>query len=116
MRFLVIDDLRVMKSRHEMGGDVETEYARTSEEGIAALGKWSDLIAVSLDHDLGGNDTTMPCVDFIVQNPEHFGMVSIFVHTSNPYAGDMIVAQLESAGLWPVRVDAARFFDIDYTL
>jgi len=75
---LVIDDLRTF--------NFEAVYARTSEEGLYAIGfPWFNEIW--LDHDLGGDDTVMP----VVLRLEEMGWEGIpypanhiVVHSSNP--------------------------------
>lgn len=79
MRRLWVDDLRPAPA-----GWV---WVKTSAEAIAALegGTWDEL---SLDHDLGGDDTTRPVVLWLA---EHGGWPErIMVHSANPVGVEWI--------------------------
>jgi len=118
-RFLVIDDMRVVKpARLEewKPGSYEIVYARTSDEGLKALKDEDGWDVIHLDHDLGGMDTVKPCLDYVLEFPEKFTEVSFFVHTGNPYEKRSIHQQLEVRGLFSVMVEASEFFDNDYEL
>jgi hypothetical protein len=57
-------------------------WVKTSAEALEALGGVESIEAMSLDHDLGGEDTTRP----IVLHLAEFGgwPAEVFVHTANP--------------------------------
>lgn len=57
-------------------------WAKTSAEALALLRGGTPIEAISLDHDLGGEDTTRP----IVLHLAEFGgwPAEVFVHTANP--------------------------------
>jgi len=57
-------------------------WVKTSAEALEALGGVEPIEAMSLDHDLGGEDTTRP----IVLHLAEFGgwPAEVFVHTANP--------------------------------
>jgi hypothetical protein len=102
---VVIDDERTF----DAGVD---HYARTSDEGLVLIAKlytewckaYGDCIELWLDHDLGGDDTIMPIVEFISMMAvatEHSPSVkftdfvqSINVHSQNPPASEAIVRVL----------------------
>lgn len=91
-------------------------YARTSNEGLAAVTRaWTNAAlrygeyveALYLDHDLGGEDTIMPVVDFLYVSGMKSGIMNpsdvlrppdfienIYVHSQNPTAADTIVPLL----------------------
>lgn len=97
---LVVDDMRTF--------GFNATYARTSKEGLAQLhGEWK---VIWLDHDLGGDDTTMPVVDELCrmafEGTPH--QAEIVVHTSNP-VGESMSKVLRRYGYYVRRVDAAQF-------
>lgn len=73
---LIVDDLRTFA--------FPSVYARSSADAISALaaypGAWTELW---LDHDMGGADTTMPVVDWLLQN-KPFALTRVVIHTQNP--------------------------------
>ena len=117
-RYLVIDDLRIFKPDYfSMFKDYsyEVTYARTSEEGLKAL-KDGDWDCVYLDHDLGGDDTVKPCLDYVLEFRDAFYDTTFFIHTSNSYEQDSMSRQLMARNLQTMRTAAANIFDIDYDL
>lgn len=48
---------------------------------------------VSLDHDLGGDDTTRPIVLWMIEND--FWPVEVRVHSANPPGHDWLVSMIE---------------------
>lgn len=111
-RFLVIDDLRTMRPEvlALWQPTPEVVYARTSEEGLEQLKSGVEWTIVHFDHDLGGNDTTLPCVDYVTEHADDFQETAFYVHTSNPYGGDTIYKQLLTEELFVVLVPAWDFF------
>lgn len=87
-------------------------YYRTSAEALyhlnhIALEELNTVEALWLDHDLGGDDTTMPVVDYLCElaysgNP--YPVVDIFVHTQNPVGGNTILRSLQRYGYSARRV------------
>jgi hypothetical protein len=43
---------------------------------------WAHFESISFDHDLGGDDTTMPVLDWMVEHD--FWPKRVYVHTANP--------------------------------
>lgn len=87
MRNLWIDDLRPAPS-----GWV---WVKSSTEAIGVL-TVSAFDAVSLDHDLGGDDTTRPVVLWFCENdlwPER-----VHVHTANPVGREWLTGMAERYG------------------
>jgi hypothetical protein len=75
---LWVDDLREPPGWN----DGQWVWAKTSLEAIACI-KWgSPITEMSLDHDLGGDDTTRPLILFLC---EYGGWPDkVVVHTANP--------------------------------
>lgn len=61
------------------------QWAKTSLEAIHQLhGNWLERTEeMSLDHDLGGEDTTRRVVLWLCENPSYWPFV-VHVHTANP--------------------------------
>lgn len=97
MNTLVIDDMRTIEFRKET-----PPHARTSQEGIELLkaGVWDELW---LDYDLGGDDTGMNVVRYILENNIHLEI--IFIHSSNPVGANRMVEELNHHGYEAMRVD-----------
>lgn len=80
-----VDDIRTPP-------DDEWQWCKTSADAILALeirngsGDHKYLTGpvdeMSLDHDLGGEDTTRPIVIWMIEND--FWPVQVYVHSSNP--------------------------------
>ena len=76
-------------------------WAKTSSEAIGRLaGVYSDdpspVTELSLDHDLGGDDTTRPVVLWLCEHgswPE-----TVRVHTANPVGRDWLVGMVDRYG------------------
>lgn len=91
-RILVIDDLRTFPDL----GDVV--YARTSAEACKLLFAVRAWDQVWWDHDLGGDDHTMKCVDMLERyyNSDRQTDIGLCViHTSNPVGGDNLMRVLK---------------------
>lgn len=72
---LWVDDVR-------MPPDGTWMHVETSEEALIALQRWS-IAEMSLDHDLGGEDTSRRVVTWLCYNPEFWPPV-VHVHSANP--------------------------------
>ena len=112
MHWLVIDDERTfvvnrMQATIGPSGPEQPEvlnYARTSDEGLLAIAKhcieytqrYGPELVLYLDHDLGGSDTILPVVNFLlsVKVP---GIAWIKIHSQNPVSKDL-VKPLKHAG------------------
>lgn len=91
---LYIDDIRVPQS----DGWV---IARTSEEAMATIKHRGCPMAISFDHDLGGDDTTIPVVKQLIEFdldvdgkfiPDYF---EFNVHSANPVGRENIIGLLD---------------------
>lgn len=104
---LVIDDLRSFREEALAGS---LFYARTSQEGLAALRNYnsSGVKNLWLDHDLGLNpdgsdDTIMRVVDWLCSEAyegKPYKVSMIYIHTSNPVGRKNIERSLR---LWGYR-------------
>lgn len=99
MKILVIDDLRSFP-----GEDIT--YARSSATALDVLEVPDGWDEVWFDHDLGGDDTTIPVLDRICElaatgSPLRIGRAVI--HTSNSAGRDTLRRGLERWG-YQVRV------------
>lgn len=104
-RTLVVDDNRVL--RHEDEFDDEVSYALTSAAALRELQNSVPYDVIWLDHDLGGDDTTLPVVDWLVQNPIR-GPEYVVVHTQNPVGRKRIIQALERL------YDIGQIFDVGH--
>jgi hypothetical protein len=94
MSILVVDDLRVFGSRFQ--GKLIL-YAINSGEGLRQLDDHAEeLQEIWLDHDLGGDDTVIPIVNWIEEDfhnknrLQHLGCIRIL--TNNPVGFQKIKA------------------------
>lgn len=107
---LVVDDERTFRDMPEQRNLVSDKatviYARNSKDALTILQAF-EVDELWLDHDLGGDDTAMPVVDYIVQHHMPF-KCGIWVHSMNPVGADNIMRGLR--GHYPqahrVRVPA----------
>lgn len=86
---LFIDDER------NIGGD-DVHIARNSSEALELL-KVNNYDEIWFDHDLGGDDTTMPVVDHLAElafNGNAYP-ARIVIHTANPVGRAVIQRTLE---------------------
>lgn len=92
---LYIDDIRVPKS---MGWFIE----RSSQDAIDFIEDYGCPDYISFDHDLGGDDTAMVVVKWLIEKdldangnyiPEHF---EFNVHSANPVGVQNIEGMLNS--------------------
>lgn len=87
---LWVDDLREP--------DHTWTWAKTSAGAIALLETFTHVTAISLDHDLGGNDTARPVVMWMIENkcwPE-----DVRCHSANPVGRHWIEAMVTRYRDW----------------
>lgn len=92
---LLVDDLRDFREPRSC------LIARTSEAAIDLLEATPGVTyeSIWLDHDLGGDDTTMPVVDYLIERAQEGRPVPvevIYVHSSNPVGKRNIARALEN--------------------
>lgn len=72
-------------------------WDKTSKDAITSLAdhkRWKIRpYAISLDHDLGGDDTTRPVVIWMIEND--FWPIEVFVHSANPVGCDWLEGMIE---------------------
>lgn len=86
---LFVDDLR------DPPNDTWT-VARTSDEALTLLHGSEEVTDLSLDHDLGGDDTTRPIVLWLA---EHGGWpATVRVHSANPVGIEWITGMVNRYG------------------
>lgn len=94
MSKLVIDDLRILNLKGKV------VYARTPEQGIAALKKRKKWDELWLDHDLGLQNwipvEIWPVIDYLEQNRPKIGQ--IFIISSNPVGAQRMKLALDKIG------------------
>jgi hypothetical protein len=86
MSILVVDDLRLFDSAVQ---GVEVVYAVSSAEALALLIRDAELFTeIWLDHDLGGDDTVLPVVNWIEEDYHNarrlHGLTAVRILTNNP--------------------------------
>lgn len=86
---LWVDDLRPPPS------EAWTWWAKTSAQAILILSS-SEICEISLDHDLGGDDTTRPVVLWMAEHECWPAIVR--VHTANPVGRQWLVGMIERYG------------------
>lgn len=86
---LFVDDLR------DPPDDTWT-VARTSTEALVILQSGAQVDELSLDHDLGGEDTSRPIVLWLA---EHGGWPAVVrVHSANPVGVEWLEGMIERYG------------------
>lgn len=74
------------------------KVARSSEEAIALIAQLGIPIFIYFDHDLGGEDTAMRLVNWMIDRDLDTGLmgegVEFFVHSSNPVGKQNIEGKL----------------------
>jgi CheY-like chemotaxis protein len=86
MKILVVDDLRTLAIEQ---GQHDVVHARTVNKAIDLLESGVKWDVIFLDHDMGGDDTTIPVARWIRkkvsqrEDPEDFDP-NIYIHTMNP--------------------------------
>lgn len=97
MRVLVVDDKRRVREGADWPQPTEVTYALTSREALAELDALPAFDQVWLDHDLGGEDTTLPVADRLARmaldnEPRPWLIV---LHTQNPVGRQRLLMQLQ---------------------
>lgn len=87
MKRLWIDDLRPAPDGWE--------WAKSSQDALILLGE-EEYQAVSLDHDLGGDDTTRPVVLWFCM--ADWWPQEVYVHTANPVGREWLVGMVNRYG------------------
>lgn len=96
---LFIDDLR---NPRYVSNDITVinamKIARSSDEAIGLMMKWGMPIFIFFDHDLGGDDTSMRVVNWLIEQDLDTGFMSedieFYVHSSNPVGKENIEGKL----------------------
>ncbi len=113
---LLIDDLRHFKPEilRSAQPDSYLRICRSSQSAVEVLGtddrSWDQ---VWLDHDLGGDDTTMAVLDYIVYRYEQGDPIPVdnyIIHSSNMVGVKNIAMALASIERNCTIVDAKNFF------
>ena len=96
MRILVVDDRRRIRAGSQWPQPTEVVYAKTSGEGLDFLATDPMFDQVWLDHDLGGEDTTLPVADELVKLAvaDADRPWLIVLHTQNPVGRQRLERQL----------------------
>jgi CheY-like chemotaxis protein len=107
---LVVDDLRLYQDTPD-SQFMNVHYARNSTEAVEMLQSGEvHFDAIFLDHDLGGDDTTMPVVDYLTEHADEYRDTPIFVHTTNPVGASKILLSFGAFRMNARRVIATQFF------
>lgn len=86
---LYVDDLR------DPPGD-DWVVARTSDQALDILREGTSVSEISLDHDLGGDDTTRPVVLYLCEHGSWPDVVR--VHSANPVGVEWIEGMVRRYG------------------
>ncbi len=96
MFVLVVDDLRLFGEKYE---DMVIQYATSSKEALEFLENNFGLISeIWLDHDLGGDDTVVPVVNWLdekARKGEANHITAIRILTDNPVGYNKIMLALD---------------------
>ncbi len=79
---LYVDDIRNPGPELGDGWDTDWTVARTSREAIAIL-EQGNVVELTLDHDLGGNDTGYKVICWIEEH-NVWPADGVFCHSANP--------------------------------
>lgn len=88
-----VDDLRPAPT-----GWVWSKTSRNAIDTLLLAGAGA-VDALSLDHDLGGEDTTRPIVLWLCENPHYWPEV-VSVHTQNPVGEEWLRGMIERYKPW----------------
>ncbi len=95
-RILFVDDLRDFPLP-----DLNADIVRSSEAALEQLKSGKAYDEIWLDHDLGGDDTSMPIVYWLAErafNGNPYPVEKVVVHTANPVGRKNIVSSLTRWG------------------
>lgn len=88
---VVIDDERSLSRQFTASQNTEVVTLRSSSEALEFFRdnekSHLEIERLYLDHDLGGDDTIMPVVDYLAEQAYHgndLGIEMIHIHTMNP--------------------------------
>lgn len=106
MHILVLDDQP--ERFKDLSHFKNAHFATSNDEAIKVLGNIARthfyvIDELWLDHDLGGDNSTFPTVDYISElaSQDEFVVRQAYVHSMNPYAAFAIVRQLNR---WDIPV------------
>ncbi len=88
-KVLVVDDIRTLKPKFSC----DLVHARTSEEALECL-RNSNWDVIFLDHDLGGDDTTIPVARYIEASDIN---AQVFIHSQNPVGRKNLLFEIPEA-------------------
>lgn len=105
---IVIDDLRTFDMLQQAATRTrDVVYLRTSKAALAYLETSTGCDTLWLDHDLGGDDTVMPVVDWLCERAylgESYRAKRVNVHSMNPIGAASVVRSLVRYGYEAQRV------------
>lgn len=95
---MYIDDLRFPKTPHTFGPDAPIAnhwlVVRSSQEAIDYVLDWGVPSEISFDHDLGGDDTSIQFIKWLIEytmdHTEIIFPVKFNVHSANPVGAENI--------------------------
>jgi hypothetical protein len=92
MTVVLIDDVRWFRDARPC------LMARSSRKGVELLRSLAGqpIAELWLDHDLGGDDTVMPVIDFLCEM--RFEVAQIFIHSFNTRGAVVMKQRLAAAG------------------
>lgn len=85
----MVDDIRTLKPKFSC----DLVHARTSEEALECL-RNSNWDVIFLDHDLGGDDTTIPVARYIEASDIN---AQVFIHSQNPVGRKNLLFEVPEA-------------------
>lgn len=90
-----VDDIRTPPDHtwHWYKNSSDTIYVLMKRMWAFQSGMWPRPEVMSLDHDLGGDDTTRPIVLWCCEND--FWPVEVKIHTANPVGRDWLQGMIE---------------------
>lgn len=97
MAKLFIDDDVEIENRQAPPGWIWTHSGPASIEMLEGFRRMGEPFeAISLDHDLGGEDNTRKVVYWMIEND--FWPQKIYIHTGNPAGRDWLVGMVRRYG------------------
>lgn len=89
---LMVDDMRLPNFPEEV------TLVTNSKDALEIISSDRQWDYIYLDHDLGGDDTIRPVLDFLVKNKRDFSGSIVYIISSNPVGVNMIKTALDRAG------------------